>query len=171
MLLTRKSTAIWGLICFFEAFMMPVVRSEVGLLPQYDPMPPDSRAAFKFIDEMQNPSNCTGVEYAVADMGCGGGFAAHFQLAASEWWRTAAAFNYKIPVLIIGHIRGYSDGKACSHVNKDWTCFFLPMSSCQDELLKTGRQVSTPSTFRRHMDITAVPPQFAHRGAGWWYVR
>ena len=134
----------------------------------------DRRATFpramQFLDAMQNPANCTGREFVVVDMGCGGGFAAHFQLAASEWMRTAKAVNYSKPVLIVGHIRGYSDGPECEHVGKDWTCFFQPMSnaSCQKELLKTGKQVGARLDGVR-LDDSILPPEFSHVGFAWWW--
>jgi len=126
--------------------------------------------ALRFLDAMQNPANCTGREFLVTDMGCGGGFAAHFQLAASEWMRTAKAVNYSKPVLVIGHIRGYSDGPECDHVNKDWTCFFQPTSSreCQAELLRTGKQVGASLEGVR-LDDSILPAEFAHVGFAWWW--
>ena len=36
-----------------------------------------------FIDEIQNPTNCTGLEFVISDMGTGGGFAAHASLVPS----------------------------------------------------------------------------------------
>jgi len=128
------------------------------------------KSAVRFLEGMQNPSNCTGLEYIVVEMGCGGGFAAHFQLAGSEWMRTAKAANYSKPILIIGHIRGYSDGPECDHVNKDWTCFFQPMSSptCQVELLKTGKRVGISLNGVR-LDDSIMPAEFSHVGFAWWW--
>ena len=54
--------------------------------------------ALSFLDSLLSPSNCTGKTYAVVDMGTGGGFAAHFQLAASDWMRALAAFKFEVPV-------------------------------------------------------------------------
>jgi hypothetical protein len=128
------------------------------------------QAASRFIERMQNPANCTGLEYVVVSMGCGGGFAAHFQLAASEWMRVAKAVNYSKPVLIVGHIRGYSDGPECEHANKDWTCFFEPMSSsaCQSELLRSGKQVG-PRLEGVRLDDSLLPADFSHVGFAWWW--
>lgn len=126
----------------------------------------NKKNAFDFIDAMQNPANCTGAEYAVVDMGCGGGFAAHFQLAAAEWLKVAGYFNYSKPVLIVGHIRGYSDGPECHSVNKDWTCFFLPMSACQSTLLSTGKRLDLNY---KGIDESVIPMQFRHLGLAWWW--
>lgn len=124
--------------------------------------------AIKFINSFQNPSNCTGKEYIVSDIGIGGGFAAQFQLAGSEWMRTIYATNFSIPVLIKGRLHGYSDGSKCKHVNHDWTCFFLPMSNCQDELLRTGREIRQPAINRIALAST-VPPQFMRYGYVFWW--
>lgn len=144
----------------------------------------DQERAFEMLDRMQTPENCTGAKYTVVDMGCGGGFAAHFQLAASEWLKVTRHFDFKIPVLIIGHIRGYTYGKECENVNKgtiqnrlpiflgyfhrmsDWTCFFLPMSSCQETLLATGIRV--PPGWHT-INESVVPTEFQHRGLSWWW--
>ena len=137
----------------------------------------DSTKAFGYISAFQDPSNCTGHVYAVVDSGFGGGFASQFQVAATEWLKVAAGYNYTVPVLIRGHLRGYSDGKECSHVHKDWTCLFLPMSSCQETLLLTGRRVDGPpassssssSTSKGHVDTWVVPAEFRQRGLAWWW--
>lgn len=126
--------------------------------------------AMQFLDRMQNPENCSGVEYVVVDMGCGGGFAAHFQLAGSEWMRTAKAINYSKPILIMGHIRGYSDGPECEYVNKDWTCFFQPMSNptCQSEMLQTGKRVGA-NLVGVKLDDSIMPSEFSHVGFAYWW--
>ena len=128
------------------------------------------QTAMKFLDAMQNPQNCSGLEYIVVDMGCGGGFAAHFQLAGSEWMRTAKAINFSKPILIMGHIRGYSDGPECDHVDKDWTCFFQPMSNptCQKELLSSGRRVGVNLNSVK-LDDSIIPLEFAHVGFAYWW--
>ena len=134
----------------------------------------DSTAAFSYISAFQDPSNCTGHVYAVVDSGFGGGFASQFQVAATEWLKVAAGYNYTVPVLIRGHLRGYSDGKECNHVHKDWTCLFLPMSSCQETLLLTGRRLDGPPTSpsltsKGHVDAWVVPAEFHTRGLAWWW--
>ena len=49
---------------------------------------------------MQNPEgSCEGLEYVWSDMGCGGGFAAHFQLAASQWLR-AGRYSLFIDIIL-----------------------------------------------------------------------
>jgi len=123
----------------------------------------------EFLDAMQTPQNCTGVDYVWSDMGCGGGFAAHFQLAAALWMRAASITGYKMPVLIIGSIWKYSEGRECKHVGGDWTCFFLPVSGCQTELKKTGKQVAVD--FKKLTTFTEdlLPPQFRHVGIAYWW--
>jgi hypothetical protein len=103
--------------------------------------------ALGFLNNVLQPDNCVGLDYAVVRIGNGGGFASQFQLVGGEWMRAFAYLNYSKPVLIQGNIRGYSDGKQCDHVNHDWTCFFFELSSCQKELLKTGKnqQISKSS--------------------------
>jgi hypothetical protein len=125
------------------------------------PVPDILIKAHEFIRRVQEPENCTNLEFAVADMGISGGFAAQFQLAAAEWMRTFAGAQFKLPVLLMGRLHGYSDGPQCSNVKHDWTCYFHPVSSCQAELLATGKRVSIkhwPS------DEACVPPAFAAQG-------
>lgn len=127
-------------------------------------------AGSAFIARFQDPNNCTGHEYSVVEAGFGGGFASQFQVVAAEWLKAAAGHNYSLPVLIRGHLRGYSDGKECSHVNKDWTCLFLPMSACQDTLLQHGRRVEwAPGTGKVVLDASIVPPEFRAKGLAWWW--
>lgn len=125
--------------------------------------------AFNFIVMQQN-SNCRGA-YTVVEIGdysYGGGFASQFQLAALYWVRTAAYQNYSLPVLIRGHIRSYSDGKECERVNHDWTCFFQPMSACQDELLNYGTKISSPMLHSSSYS-SLVPSRFNDMGLEWWW--
>lgn len=125
--------------------------------------------ALKFIDSIQQPFDCKNKEYSTIDIGIGAGFAAQFQLAASEWFRAFAAGNFKIPVLIRGKIVGYSEGPECTSAKHQWTCFFLPMSNCEAELVASGKRIDLPSFNRRDSD--AVPKQFSHLGfAFWWGV-
>ena len=128
------------------------------------------KEAMLFLHRMNNPANCTGIDYVQVDMGCGGGFAAHFQLAASEWLRTARALDYQKPVIIVGHIRGYSDGPECQHVNKDWTCFFLPMSepACQQEMIRTGKRIGADLGAVR-LDDSILPGNFSQVGFAYWW--
>jgi hypothetical protein len=132
----------------------------------------DSAAAFEFLDKMQNLANCSEREYAIAHVGIGGGFASQFQMAAKNWWKIAAAYNYTVPVLMRGHIRGYSEGKECHHVKKDLTCFFLPSSKCQEEFLLSGKLLPEPNVVSRvepSAIASLVPLQFADKGLAWWW--
>ena len=117
--------------------------------------------ALRFIDSVQQPINCHGMNYTIVDIGIGGGFAAQFQLAASDWMRVFASHNYSIPVLIKGRLFGYSDGIECKHVSQDWTCYFQPMSRCQDILLSTGTNIGRGNV--RYDDNMNIPPQFKHK--------
>lgn len=127
-----------------------------------------TQEAFRFLDAMLSPKNCSNIEYAVVEMGCGGGFAAHFQLAASKWILAASSLNYSIPVLIQGKINGYSEGKECSHVDNQWTCFFMPLSTCESEILRTGRKVDfNPKS--NVFDDSLVPSAFSSHGFVFWW--
>jgi hypothetical protein len=66
----------------------------------------------------------------------------------------------------MGSIRGYSSGKECDHVNHDWTCYFLPMSNNQKELLARGKR--EVAGFKA-IDGRVIPSQFAHMGIAWWW--
>mmetsp|Transcript_15132 Transcript_15132/g.14539 ORF Transcript_15132/g.14539 Transcript_15132/m.14539 type:complete len:432 (-) Transcript_15132:205-1500(-) len=133
----------------------------------------DTATAFEFLDRMQEPANCSGREYAIAHMGVGGGFASQFQMTAKNWWKKAAAYNYTIPVLARGHIRGYSEGKECHHVKGDLTCFFLPSSKCQEEMLISGKLLPEPTNLVHRIEPSAmpilVPLQFVDKGLAWWW--
>jgi hypothetical protein len=123
--------------------------------------------AIHFLNSVQD-QKCDG-NYAVIEIGdgsYGGGFASQFQLAALYWLRTASYHNYTIPILIRGHIRSYSDGMECLSVNHDWTCFFLPLSSCQLELLSKGSRITSPM---KSSEDQLIPPQFEGMGLAWWW--
>jgi hypothetical protein len=123
----------------------------------------DYDAIHSFLDEMQNPNNCSvRQEFVISDMGCGGGFAAHFQLAASQWMRAAKLVNFSMPVIIVGHIFKYSEGGECAHVNHDWTCFFEPMSTCQESLLKFGTVVPVDLNKLSVYDDSIIPEKFRY---------
>ena len=159
-------------LMLLSGLIRPVDTSSTSRLHQFrTSISRDSANAFSYISAFQDPANCTGHAYTVVDSGFGGGFASQFQVAATEWLNAAAAYNYTLPVLIRGHLRGYSDGKECSHVHKDWTCLFLPMSSCQETLLLTGRRVDGPPSPppKAHVDTWVVPLEFRHRGLAWWW--
>jgi hypothetical protein len=137
----------------------------------------DYLAIHKFIDEMQAPPgcnpkdncNCDGVEFVWSDMYCGGGFAAHFQLAAAHWMRAAALTEYKMPVLIIGPIWQYSEGPECKHVGGDWTCFFEAMAPCQKELKEKGKQIQVDFNKLTEYGRDLMPEQFRHVGIAYWW--
>ena len=130
-------------------------------------MSSDSAAAITFIRAFLEPTNATGHVYSVVEAGYGGGFASQFQVVATEWLKTAAGSNYTVPVLIRGHLKGYTDGKECAHVRQDWTCLFLPMSAHQEVLLQTGRRIE--GTMKPAVDISVIPKEFRHRGLAWWW--
>lgn len=78
---------------------MRVPQLEANLYHRYDHR---LENAMTFINAVQQPDNCTGLDYLVMDIGIHGGFAAQFQLAAKEWMHLFAAYNYSVPVLIQG---------------------------------------------------------------------
>jgi hypothetical protein len=116
----------------------------------------DTEAGLRYLDEVLQPKDCTGKEYAVVEFGGKAGFAAQFQLSAIEWLCTLSHHKYRVPVLLIGKLKGYSEGRECNHVSHDWTCFFKPISNCQDVLLKTGRKIESKS---RHAVNQSIVPQ------------
>lgn len=131
---------------------------------RYDPR---LEEAIAFINNAQQPENCTGLSYLTMDIGIHGGFAAQFQLAAKEWMHLFAAYNYSVPVLIQGRIIGYSNHASCDHVKQEWTCYFQPMSSCEETIRKTGKQISNNKPRR----WSPVPDEFQKHGyAFWWGV-
>ena len=130
-------------------------------------MSTDAAAAIAFIRAFQEPNNATGHVYSMVEAGYGGGFASQFQVVANDWLKVAAGLNYSVPVLIRGHLKGYTDGKECSHVRQDWICLFLPMSAHQEELLQTGRRIE--GIMKPTVDMSVVPKEFRHRGLAWWW--
>lgn len=123
--------------------------------------------ALDFLHQMQNDQSCSGKKtYTLIEMNGWGGFASQFQQVVAEWIRAAAHHNYKIPVLLTGHIRGYSDVKYCDHVNHDWTCYFMPLSNCHTQLMKSGIKVGYEF---RTVNESVVPAKFAHMGLAWWW--
>ena len=107
-----------------------------------------------------------GIEYSVVDMGIGGGFAAHFQLAASDWMRALAAMKFETPIFIIGKIKGYSTVPACDKYDQDWRCYFKDLSACQRQILKVGERVPVPNHDNKK---SAIPAEFEHMGMAWWW--
>jgi hypothetical protein len=134
------------------------------------PAPDDTKEAFQFIEALLSPKVCVNATYAVVEMGCGGGFAAHFQHAASRWILAAAALNYSVPVIIQGKINGYSEGTECKSAKQQWTCFFQPLSTCEPEFERTGKKVEV-SPKSQVFDDSLVPAIFSSRGLTftWWW--
>jgi len=140
-------------------FLLLVMRTEQRVISKEE--------ALNFLHQMQSGQSCSGnATYTVIDMNGYGGFASQFQQVAAEWIRAAAHHDYKIPVLLTGHIRGYSDVKYCDHVNHEWTCYFLPLSNCHTELMKSGNKVAYEF---KTVDDSVVPAKFSHMGIAWWW--
>ena len=153
--------------CFIY-FILIVQLFTVGSGAEDENPPSQLSQMLAFIDSMQNPANCTGLEYYISDMGTGGGFAAHFQLAASQWMRALKLVEFKKPVIIQGKIWRYSEGKECKKSGYDWTCFFEPVSRCQEELLKTGKQIQV-NVDSVVLDDKLIPKQFREVGLWRWW--
>lgn len=154
------------LICFPVHIASPVTDTNISHTNHHD----DYVAIHRFLDKMLTPDDCAaGMEYVWSDMGCGGGFASHFQLAASMWMRAAAITQYRMPVIIVGQIWKYSEGPECKHVGGDWTCFFLPMSGCEQVLKKSGKQVQVDFDKLTTFDDNLIPEQFRHVGIAYWW--
>ena len=135
---------------------------------------PGLAAAVAFLDRVQTPVNCTGARYAVAKAGHKAGLASQYQLTAIHWLKMLALHDYALPVLIAGRIVGYSEGPECGHTvpPNDWTCYFLPISGCQQELLTNGRQVDVKPERLDKLAIDVghlIPPAFQARGMAWWW--
>ncbi len=127
-------------------------------------------AALKYLDSVNSPANCTGLKYTIVEMGNAGGFSSQFQMAASRFMRVIASFKYEMPTLIVGSLRGYSTGPQCKHANNDWTCFFQPVSNCQEVLLKTGKYHKIKPTHHETIsDLDSIPAQFKPLGLAFWW--
>jgi hypothetical protein len=132
-------------------------------------------SAFSLLNKVQNPANCSSpnVRYAVVRCGHKAGFASQYQLTAISWLKVLALLDYSVPVLIVGRLQGYTDGKDCDHVHNDWTCYFLPMSACQRELLASGSsRVEVSAEQIRDMKIDEshlIPAAFREKGMAWWW--
>eukprot|EP01036_Dinobryon_divergens_P030316 gene30316-39542_t len=129
--------------------------------------------ALRFIDLAQN-SLChqdhktnSSIQYSVVTIGIGGGFAAQFQLAASEWMRAFAALNFSVPVLIRGKLWGYSEGLECKHVQQEWTCYFQPMTRCDEFLISSGTRI--PYGSLQYDDEKNIPDPFKQKGLAFWW--
>lgn len=155
---------MWNL-CLLLCFTVCVTRVQLLQANVYHRYDHKLESVMTFINAVQQPDDCTGKEYLVMDIGIHGGFAAQFQLAAKEWMHLFAAYNYSVPVLIQGRIIGYSDNKVCDSVDHAWTCYFQPMSECEETLRKTGKQIAGNKP-RRH---SPVPDQFEKYGYAFWW--
>lgn len=155
MTLFSYSVVVFLLLGLFSA-------SDANVYYRYDQRLED---AIAFINSVQQPQNCTGLDYLSIDIGINGGFAAQFQFAGKEWMHLFAAHNFSVPVLIKGRLIGYSDNKMCDHVNHQWTCYFEPMSECEDIMRKTGRQINSDKPRRS----SPIPDQFGHLGLAYWW--
>ena len=87
-------------------------------------------------------------------------------MASANFLRAASYFNYSIPILVKGHVRGYSDGKECDYVHQEWICFFLPSSTCSQLFIDTGTPI--PWKFKE-IDDSVIPRKFKHLGLAWWW--
>lgn len=153
--------------CCYIVFFLQLILIETFSIPFRDKdLSITAKKALKFIDEFMEPKDCANTEYMIVNIGCGGGFAAHFQLAAGDWIRAAASYNYSVPVLIVGRIYGYTEGFECSHDKFDWTCLFQPMSSCQNEMLNSGKLVQSKNV---QEESNLIPHEFLHKGLAFWY--
>ena len=136
-------------------------------------LPNDLMTAFAWLNRVQNPTTCNGTtRFSVVKCGHKAGFASQFQMTAITWLKHMTLHEYSMPVLIVGHLVGYSEGKDCDHANNDWTCYFLPMSTCQQELLSTGRRIEVNSDVIKDMNIDGsklIPLPFRHQGMAWWW--
>ncbi len=152
--------------CLFIALLLaahlyPMVHSAPSLI--------DYTNIHAFLDKLLSPKNCTGSKYAEVRMGGNGGFASQFQMAASHWMRAAAITNFNIPVIVAGSITRYSEGPSCKHVNGDYTCYFLPLSECQQVLTRTGVKVEVDYKKMKSYNDALLPPQFSHVGIAYWW--
>ena len=137
-------------------------------------VPPETELAFRFLDNFLQPTTgCHGKDYMINKIGVdsyfNGGFASQFQMTAAIWLRMAAATNYTVPVIIQGPIVKYTTVPQCDHVKGDITCIFLPMSSCQNEYLSSGKALPPSDGGVADIDISMVPIQFVHMGLTWWW--
>ena len=161
----------WSVTSLCKLLILLVAHSFVAHSMLRRALTDEAESAFKFLDSFLVPaSGCKNIEYAISDCGGrGGGFASQFQVKAAHWLITAAANNYTLPVILRGGFKGYTAGKECKSVNHDYTCLFLPMSSCQHELMETGKLVQGKTSHHQNIHESMIPPQFAHRGLAWWW--
>ncbi len=65
--------------------------------------------AFDFLTHVQNPGHCSSSPCGYRHWPSWWGFPSQFQYGAAKWFRTLAVNEFKVPVLIIGKFRGYSE--------------------------------------------------------------
>jgi hypothetical protein len=162
-----------AVICLFILHIADIGR-KISTFAQGMHVPPETELAFRFLDDFLHPTTgCHGKSYMVNEIGSGsdfnGGFASQFQMTAAVWLRMAAATNYTVPVIIRGPIAKYTTVPQCDHVKGDITCIFLPMSSCQDEYLSSGKILPPSDGGVADIDVSMVPAQFVHMGLTWWW--
>ena len=169
---------IFFFIYFLSGILVSVVSvpsstNETFILGTYrGHLPNDLVNAIAWLNRVQNPTSCNGTRFSVVKCGHKAGFASQFQMTAITWLKHMALHDYSMPALIVGHLVGYSEGKDCDHANNDWTCYFLPMSTYQQELLSTGRRIEVSSDVIKDMNIEPsrlIPPPFRHQGMAWWW--
>ncbi|RYG97264.1 hypothetical protein EON65_53135 [archaeon] len=160
--------ASWMCVSFLILVLLVMLQAKnINELVRPRHVSPVLTKALKFIANVQEPFNCSG-PYAIVEIGLWGGFAAQFQMAAASFMRTFAALDYKVPVLFMGHINGYSDGKECVWAANQWTCYFHPTSTCHASLLRHPEQVVSPRSYR-DSDVLTVPTEFAAQGLAFWW--
>jgi hypothetical protein len=132
-------------------------------------------SAIHFLDNIQNPKDCNKYkEYYTVEF-IGGGFCSQFQSLAGQFMHALAVGNFQRPVLMTGHIRGYSDTKYCDPYNREWTCYFQYPSSCQQHLLQHGRKLPIPSNLKPYaknppkVTENLIPNQFKWLGTSFWW--
>lgn len=143
-------------------------------------------AALRYISAVQNPHDCSWItRYIPSDIYHGGGFASKFQLAASQFMFRFAYGKFQMPVIVRGHLGGYSRGKECANAKYGWTCFFLESSRCDSFLAdaaaayKNGTNTTTTPTaimidrtwvnYTRPQESALIPPRFQHLGLPFWW--
>ena len=76
--------------------------------------------------------------------------------------------QYKMPVIIEGRLKAYSENTNCLHINHQWTCYFLPVSRCQEEMIKTGKRVRLRLDMSSYGNVPAALPDLEY--SYWWGV-
>lgn len=119
--------------------------------------------AEQFIDRFQQNSNCSETLFARVNFGYGGGFASQYQAVVQKWLIAASYFDYQLPIIITGKIRGYTDDERCRKNSYEWTCVFEPISNCAIEDLTPSNELPISISWRT---TPSVPQQFQKYGEG-----